>query len=117
MNPPERQKTRQHALAATLLALILAIVPIRSQAQEAAKRRLLAHSAPAYPVLARSMGLAGNVKVEAVVEPDGSVKAVDVRGGHPVLAQAAASAVLRWKWEAAPRESREVVEIKFSPVE
>jgi outer membrane biosynthesis protein TonB len=50
-----------------------------------------------------------------VVASDGSVKAVDVRGGHPVLAQAAASAVRRWRWEPATRETHELVEVKFSP--
>jgi outer membrane biosynthesis protein TonB len=51
------------------------------------------------------MALEGIVKVDAVVEPDGSVKTVDIKGGHPVLAQAAANAVRRWKWEATNHES------------
>lgn len=87
-------------------------------AQEtAAKRTLLEHAAPPCPALARSMGVAGTVKMEALVAPDGSVKTVDVLGGHPVLAQAAANAVRRWRWEKATRETRETVQIKFSPVE
>ena len=61
------------------------------------------------------MALQGVVRVEAVVAPDGTVKAVDVKGGHPVLAQAAVNAVRKWKWEPAARESREPVEVKFSP--
>jgi TonB family protein len=61
------------------------------------------------------MALAGIVRVEAVVSPDGSVKAVAVKGGHPVLAQAAVNAVRKWKWEPASQESREAVEVKFSP--
>jgi len=63
------------------------------------------------------MALAGVVKAEVLVAPDGSVKSVDVRGGHPVLAQAAMNAVRRWKWEAAVHESHEYVEVKFSPPE
>jgi TonB family protein len=86
-----------------------------SHSQDAPKRRLVGHSAPAYPSLARSMALQGIVRVEAVVSPDGSVKAVDIKGGHPVLAQAAANAVLKWKWEPASHESREAVEVKFAP--
>jgi TonB family protein len=74
-------------------------------------------SAPAYPALARSMGLSGTVRVEAVVSPDGSVKAVEVKGGHPVLAQAAVSAVLKWRWEPAAHESRQLAEVKFEPGE
>jgi TonB family protein len=86
--------------------------------QEASIRRtLLEHATPPCPALARSMGVAGTVKMEALVAPDGSVKTVDVLGGHPVLAQAATNAVRRWRWEKAPHETREVVQIKFSPAE
>ena len=86
-----------------------------AQQEPAVKRRLVDHIAPAYPALARSMALEGIVKVEALVAADGSVKAVDVKGGHPVLAEAAMNAVRRWRWEAAAHESHEVVELKFSP--
>jgi len=95
---------------------MLVLSAIHSQTQDAAgKRRLLDHVTPAYPTLARNLALEGVVKVDAVVASDGSVKAVDVRGGHPVLAQAAASAVRRWRWEPATRETHELVEVKFSP--
>jgi len=106
---------RQGTVGALLLAAVLFLAPLQSPAQESAKRRLVDRAAPAYPTLARSMALQGIVKVEALVEPDGSVKTVDIKGGHPVLAQAAMNAVRRWRWEPAPRESREVVELKFSP--
>ncbi len=87
-----------------------------SQAQDAAgKRRLVSRVVPAYPALARGMGLTGTVRVEAVVLPDGSVKTVNIKGGHPVLAQAAAVAVSKWRWEPSPHESREPVELKFDP--
>ena len=70
-----------------------------------------------YPVLARHMALSGIVKVDAVVAPDGTVKTLDVKGGHPVLAQAAANTIRQWKWEPAAHESHELVEIRFSPPE
>lgn len=78
-------------------------------------RKLLHQTAAEYPPLARSMALQGLVKVDALVAPDGSVKAVEIKGGHPVLAQAAVNTVRRWKWEAASHESHEIVEVKFSP--
>jgi len=87
-----------------------------SQAQQTLPtRKLVLRTAPEYPPLARSMALQGVVKVDALVAPDGSVKTVDIKGGHPVPAQAAANTVRHWKWEAAARESHEVVEVKFSP--
>jgi len=101
-----------------LLAATLILAPIHSWAQEpASHRRLLDHAVPSYPALAREMGLAGVVKIEVLVAPDGSVRSVDIRGGHPVLAQAAMNAVRRWKWETAAHESHELVHVKFSPIE
>ena len=106
---------RRSTVGTLLLAAMLFLVPIHSQAQDAAKRKLLDRVAPSYPALARNMALEGIVKVEALVAPDGSVKTVDVKGGHPVLAQAAANAVRRWKWEVSSHESHELVELKFTP--
>jgi len=85
------------------------------QPYSASKRRLVERSAPAYPNLARNLALAGIVRMEAVVSPDGSVKTVAVKGGHPVLAQAAVNAVRKWRWEPISHESREPVEVTFSP--
>ena len=53
---------------------------------------------PQYPEMARTMNLRGNVKAEAVVEPNGVVKSVEVKGGHPVLVRAAQDAIYKWKW-------------------
>ncbi|MGP0018351.1 MAG: energy transducer TonB [Candidatus Sulfotelmatobacter sp.] len=107
----------RQAVVGTLLLAALCLTPTHSRAQEASKRRLLERVAAPYPALARNMGLAGIVKVEVLVAPDGTVKTVDIKGGHPVLAQSAVNAVRRWKWEAAAHESREVVEVKFSAPE
>jgi len=60
------------------------------------------------------MALTGVVKIDALVAPDGTVTALEVKGDHPVLAQAAANAVRQWKWEAVAQESHEIVEIHFS---
>ncbi len=85
----------------------------QSQSGAAGKRRVLQKTEPAYPPLARAMGLSGVVKLDVTVSPDGSVKAVEVKGGHPVLADAAASAVRQWRWERG-QESHESVEVRFS---
>jgi len=106
----------RQAVVGTLLLAALCLTPTHSRAQES-KRRLLERVAAPYPALARNMGLTGIVKVEVLVAPDGSVKTVDIKGGHPVLAQSAVNAVRRWRWEAAAHESREVVEVKFSAAE
>jgi TonB family protein len=97
------------------LVFVLALpLSLPAQSESASSRRIVARVEPSYPLLARSMGLAGAVRVEALVGPEGSPRAVDVKGGHPVLAQAVVNAVKQWKWEAAPKESRETVEVKFA---
>lgn len=68
-----------------------------------------------YPTLARNMALRGIVKVDAFVAADGTVKAAEIKGGHPILAQAAIIAVRGWKWEPAAHESHELIELRFNP--
>ena len=107
---------RQGVVGTLLLAAALYLFPQHSYSQDSsAKRRLISQTAPVYPPLAKNMALQGTVKVEAVVSPDGTVKDVQIKGGHPVLAQAAVNTVRSWKWDAAPRESHEIVEVKFAP--
>ena len=101
-------------IAALLLAVGLTLTPALGAQDSASTRKLLSHSAPPYPALARNMALAGLVKLDVLVEPDGSVKSVAVLGGHPVLAQAAVNTLLQWKWEPATHETHELVQIKFS---
>jgi TonB family protein len=87
-----------------------------SLAQEAeSNREVVIRVTPQYPSLARGMKLQGSVKVEAVVAPDGSAKMVEIKGGHPLLAQAAHDAVQKWKWVPAPKPTRELIEVKFNP--
>lgn len=61
------------------------------------------------------MNIRGLVKVEALVSPNGTVKSVLVKGGHPMLAQSAVTAVGHWKFEPAAHETKEQIEIKFDP--
>ena len=103
----------QWAFRAFVLAALLSLVAVSPQAQESGRRRLLSRVAPAYPELAHRMSLPGVVKVVALVAPDGTVEAAEVKGGHPALEPAAVEAVRRWKWEPAPHESHGVVEVKF----
>ncbi|HEV3207007.1 MAG TPA: energy transducer TonB [Terriglobales bacterium] len=70
---------------------------------------------PQYPQIARNMNLKGSVRAEAVVEPNGIVKTVEVKGGHPLLVRAAQSAIYKWRWAPAAHETREPIEVKFNP--
>ena len=70
---------------------------------------------PSYPQLARTMNLKGTVRIEAVVAPNGAVKSVAVKGGHPVLVQAAENAIQKWRWEPATHETHEPIVVSFDP--
>jgi len=50
-----------------------------------------------------------------VVKPDGTVKEVKVLGGHPLLADALVRAVMQWKYQAASKETMEIVKFSFGP--
>jgi len=78
-------------------------------------RKMTSKIVPLYPPLAHDMHLAGTVRIEAVVAPNGTTKSVSVLGGHPVLAQAALDAVRRCKWESGPHETKETVILNFHP--
>ena|SRR5579859_4108949 len=78
-------------------------------------RKIINKVVPVYPSMARSMSLAGTVKLEALVLANGSVKSIQVKGGNPLLAQAAQNAVREWKWAKAERESTEMLEFRFRP--
>ena len=61
--------------------------------------RLIRKLEPAYPALAKTARVSGTVQLEAVVGTDGRVREVKVLGGSPLLARAAADAVLQWVYE------------------
>ena len=70
---------------------------------------------PVYPEVARRMNIEGTVKLAVVVAPNGTVKSSKAVGGHPLLVNAAVTAMKQWKFEAAPTESSGIVEFKFQP--
>jgi TonB family protein len=61
------------------------------------------------------MNIAGTVKIEVTVAPNGTVKEARIVGGHPVLASSALDAAKKWRFEPAPSESTGVIEFKFEP--
>ena len=71
--------------------------------------------APVYPDVARRMNIEGTVKLAVVVSPNGTVKSSKAVGGHPLLVNAALTAMRQWKFETAPSESSGIVEFKFQP--
>jgi TonB family protein len=112
--PPYSRRYKFCLAAALFLSCLLGSTAHSQSPPDAdARRRIVQRSAPPYPALARNMALQGVVRLEVVVAPEGTVKTVAIRGGHPVLAQAAANTVRQWRWERASHDTTEPVEIKF----
>jgi protein TonB len=86
----------------------------QTPAAETPKRKIKVRVAPDYPPLAKQLKVTGKVKIEATVAPDGHVTNTKVLGGSPVLVTAALDAVKKWRYESAPKETIEIVEVDFA---
>lgn len=100
--------------ACTTAVLAGALVSAQSISDEG-KRKVKFRVNPTYSDIARRMNLAGKVKIELVIAPDGRVKSSRAIGGHPVLVQSCLEAVRDWKFEPAPEESTQIIEFEFKP--
>jgi len=76
-------------------------------------RKIKTSVKPDYPQIARQMRVTGTVRLEATVAADGKVRDTKVIGGSPLLVQEAVTAVKKWKYEEATKESVENVEVVF----
>jgi TonB family protein len=107
----------RHLTAAflTLFAVISCVPSIAQEDQYEGTRKIVNKVAPQYPDVARSIQLKGTVKAEALVEPNGVVRSVELKGGNPVLGRAAQNAIYKWKWAPAAHATREPIEVRFAP--
>ena len=85
------------------------------QDQASVDRKVVERVMPQYPAMGRTLRLSGSVRVDVLVMPNGTVKSLQVKGGHPLLAAAAADAVRRWKWVPAKIETKEPIIVTFDP--
>jgi TonB family protein len=96
---------------AAALGLLLAIaLPARAGDDRAIKTRV----APVYPEIAKRMKIAGMVRIEATVDPQGKVKEVKTVSGNHMLSVAAEDAVRQWKFAPAPEDSTVNVDVNFA---
>jgi len=110
---------RNAAVLLSIVTMALTLSAIQMRAQQAQSdeivRRAKTKVQPAYPDLAKKMNIAGTVKIEVVVSPNGTVKDARVVGGHPVLATAALDAARKWRFEPAAVETSGIIDFKFEP--
>ncbi len=67
--------------------------------QEVSKGLLVSTIVPAYPPLARQAHVQGSVILDADISKDGTVEALRVVSGHPMLIPAALDAVKQWRYK------------------
>jgi TonB family protein len=105
------------SVALFVLFATLALAPQHAVTQETSEsgRKVVSRVVPQYPNIARSMKIQGTVRADVLVAPSGKVTSIEVKGGHPLLAQSAQDALRQWKWEAAAHETHEIVELRFNP--
>ena len=61
--------------------------------------RLVSAPQPVYPPLAKNAHIQGVVKLQAVIDTDGSIAHLSLISGHPLLVKAAMDAVQHWRYE------------------
>jgi TonB family protein len=100
-------------MVAAVLFAVLSARTSTAQAQGHSERKIVSRIAPFYPEMAKRMHLTGVVKLEVVVGANGTVKSAKPLGGSPVLIDSARVAVLKWRFEVAPEETTESVQVTF----
>jgi len=92
--------------------------PERRIGGEVMTARLISSTPPAYPLLARSQGVEGDVTLDALIDETGRVTRIKTISGPNLLQQAATAAVRQWKYEPATLDGNAVpmhltVTVKF----
>lgn len=74
---------------------------------------------PAYPPLAKQARIQGTVRFKALIDKDGNLTSLQLISGHPLLVEAASSAVRQWVYESTllngdPVEVVTVIDVNFT---
>jgi TonB family protein len=114
--PPSLESTPGISATTEVLSPIAKSSAVGGKVQQA---RLLKSVPPTYPELARSLRLAGDVTLDALITADGNVRDIKVVSGAVLLQQAAINAVRQWKYEPAQLDGKPVpmhlsLTVKFS---
>jgi len=70
--------------------------------------KLLASVSPAYPSLAKSQHIEGDVRIDALIDANGHVSAMKVISGATLLHQSAMDALRQWKYQPAMLDGKAV---------
>lgn len=77
-------------------------------------RKMIKEVTPEYPAYLRAKRIAGIVVVRLWVQPNGTVARTEVRySTHPELTRLASAAVIKWRFEAAPKGDERVLMLEI----
>ena len=102
-------KVSRILIVATIAMSLSAVAFTQNVASSSDHRKITKRVAPAYPDLAKRMGVSGAVKLEVTVAPSGKVTDVKVLGGHPVLASSAQQVAHGWVFEPGTQSTEQVI--------
>jgi periplasmic protein TonB len=76
------------------------VVPQRVRVSQGVTKGLLVHRVePAYPTLARTARVQGEVVLSAIIDTNGQITNLQLVSGHPMLVPAAIAAVREWRYK------------------
>ena len=104
-------------LGLTLLLFLALVSPSIAQVERVDKsnRRVVRTSEPDYPKIVKHAHIGGLVRLNVTVLASGDVAKVELLGGNPIFAESATKAVLKWKYAPAASQTKEEVQINFTP--
>lgn len=112
--------TPKTALVIFGLTLLLALAPVSTANAQVAemdksKRKVVRTVEPEYPKLIRHSHIGGVVRLNVTVLANGDVANVEALGGNPILVDSATKAVFKWKYAPAASQTKQEVQINFTP--
>lgn len=78
-------------------------------------RKVLKKAPVPYPLILKSKGIGGTVRLKVFVKPDGTVRDTEVMGGNPILAESAQKSVMQWKFSPSSSETAMEISVVFDP--
>ena len=110
----------KNALASFGLTLLLFLAPVSPSTAQVERvdkphRRVVRTSEPDYPNIVKHAHIGGLVRLNVTVLANGDVAKVDILGGNPIFVASAINAVRKWKYAPAASQTKEEVQISFTP--
>ncbi len=108
----------RHTVWLLALSLLCAIASpsawLAAQNSGKTHRKVVMMVEPEYPAVLKNGHFEGQVRLEATVQPNGTVSHVEVKGGNPMLSQYASQAVMKWKYAPGSAQTTEEVVFNFN---